>query len=129
MRADHILVVMNGEITEEGCHRDLLSAKQKYYDLWTKQIFLQPSPQRSRSRSPKKPVNVVNDISPALHKAEVKKANELHKIEAAKSKKNLGKPELDGHRSDDEDIITVKGEVMVLHFFCDTILTNSRDRS
>ncbi|RDW94363.1 p-loop containing nucleoside triphosphate hydrolase-10 [Coleophoma crateriformis] len=104
MRADHILVVMNGEITEEGCHRELLSAKGKYYDLWTKQVFLQPSSERSRSRSPKKLGNIVNDISPALHKAEVKKANELHKTEAAKLKKDLGNPETDGHRSDDENI-------------------------
>lgn len=36
--ADRILVIDNGEIVESGAHRDLLAAKGRYYNLYTKQF-------------------------------------------------------------------------------------------
>ena len=54
MNADHIFVVMNGEILESGSHQTLTSAKGKYYDLWSKQLFLKPETDRSRPQSPMK---------------------------------------------------------------------------
>ncbi|EPE24943.1 P-loop containing nucleoside triphosphate hydrolase [Glarea lozoyensis ATCC 20868] len=75
MRADQILVVMDGEIVEAGSHQDLIHAKGKYHNLWTKQIFVKPSDERSRSRSPKKQdASIVNDLSPS------KKTVELGKV-------------------------------------------------
>ena len=52
MRADHIVVVKNGEILEQGNHDSLLYAKSEYYNLWSKQIFVGKS--QGRSKSPKK---------------------------------------------------------------------------
>jgi ABC-type glutathione transport system ATPase component len=76
MRADHILVVMNGEIIEQGSHDDLIHSKGKYHDLWSKQIFVKPATDRSRSRSKsptKKDANIVNDLTPIRHKVELAK--------------------------------------------------------
>lgn len=75
VKADHILVVMNGKIVEQGSHHDLIRSRGKYHDLWSKQIFIKPEKERSRSRSPgKRTSNIVNDLSPARHKAEMAKA-------------------------------------------------------
>ena len=74
MKADHILVVMDGQIIEEGSHQDLIHRKGKYHDLWSKQIFVRPATeQRSRSRSPKKDANIINDLSPARQTVEIGK--------------------------------------------------------
>lgn len=74
MKADHILVVMDGKIVEQGSHQELLCFKGKYHDLWSKQVFVKPEDERSRSRSPdKQKSNIVNDLSPAHHKAELSK--------------------------------------------------------
>lgn len=78
MKADHILVVMNGEIIEKGTHDELLHAGGKYHDLWTKQIFVKPvsatDPPRSRSSSPKKrDATIVNDLTPQRHTKELTK--------------------------------------------------------
>jgi ABC-type dipeptide/oligopeptide/nickel transport system ATPase component len=75
MKADHILVVMNGKVVEQGSHQQLIHSRGKYHDLWSKQIFVKPDNERSRSRSPgKQQSNIVNDLSPARHKAELSKA-------------------------------------------------------
>ncbi|KAI1005636.1 Heavy metal tolerance protein [Podosphaera aphanis] len=42
INADHILVVMNGEVIEEGTHEELIRNNGKYKDLWSKQIFFKP---------------------------------------------------------------------------------------
>ncbi|KAH8662882.1 hypothetical protein BGZ60DRAFT_76345 [Tricladium varicosporioides] len=74
MKADHILVVMNGEIVQNGTHQELIHTKGKYSELWSKQIFVKPVNERSRSRSPKKQdTSIVNDLSPARHRAELTK--------------------------------------------------------
>jgi hypothetical protein len=75
MRADHILVVMNGEIIEQGSHHDLIHKKGKYHDLWSKQIFVMPEDKRPRSKSPKKrDGHLINDLSPGQDKIELAKA-------------------------------------------------------
>ncbi|KZF19752.1 hypothetical protein L228DRAFT_40172 [Xylona heveae TC161] len=40
--ADLIIVIHNGEIMEKGNHKQLLEAKGRYYDLWSKQFFSVP---------------------------------------------------------------------------------------
>lgn len=42
MNADIIFVVADGEIVEQGSHQELLEAKGKYSELWSKQIFIKP---------------------------------------------------------------------------------------
>ncbi|KAF4633947.1 hypothetical protein G7Y89_g4170 [Cudoniella acicularis] len=74
MKADHILVVMNGEIVENGTHHDLIHSKGKYHELWSKQIFVKPTNERSRSRSPKKQdANIINDLNPDRQQEELSK--------------------------------------------------------
>jgi hypothetical protein len=54
---------MEGEIVEEGNHFQLIRARGKYHDLWSKQIFVEPS--KERSRSPRKANNnLINDLDP-----------------------------------------------------------------
>lgn len=66
---------MDGEIIEEGTHQDLIQSRGKYHELWSKQIFVKPSSERSRSRSPQKQdTNMINDLSPEKQKAEMIKA-------------------------------------------------------
>ena len=42
MRADCIVVIMDGQIVEQGDHATLIKQKGKYYDLWSKQVFYEP---------------------------------------------------------------------------------------
>lgn len=38
--ADSILVMESGSIVEEGTHHELLNKRDKYYNLWHKQIIV-----------------------------------------------------------------------------------------
>ena len=59
MNADLMLVIKDGAIVEQGSPKELLKAKGKYYDLWSKQNGIVPEPadpevedsQHSNSRS------------------------------------------------------------------------------
>lgn len=74
MRADRILVVMNGEIVEEGTHDELIHAKGKYLHLWSKQVYVKPADGRARSQSPKKrDAEIINDLTPSCQKTELAK--------------------------------------------------------
>lgn len=74
MRADRIIVVMNGEIVEEGTHDELIQAKGKYLGLWSKQVYVKPADDRARSKSPKKcDAEIINDLTPSRQKAELAK--------------------------------------------------------
>ncbi|OHE92268.1 ABC transporter [Colletotrichum orchidophilum] len=42
MNADRIVVIEDGEVVEQGNHVDLVNAKGRYADLWSKQTFLKP---------------------------------------------------------------------------------------
>ncbi|KAF7951687.1 hypothetical protein EAE96_006986 [Botrytis aclada] len=68
MNADHIVVVMDGQIVEQGSHDKLFHSKGRYADLWAKQIFVKPSDRKSRSKSRskspgKKVATLVNDLT------------------------------------------------------------------
>ncbi|KAM3071158.1 hypothetical protein ACMFMF_007634 [Clarireedia jacksonii] len=66
MNADHIVVVMDGQIVEQGSHDELFHAKGKYADLWAKQIFVKPLEEdESKLKSAaKKDANIINDVTP-----------------------------------------------------------------
>lgn len=106
MKADHILVVMNGEIMEMGTHDELLHTGGKYHDLWSKQIFVKPTPStnRSRSSSPKKrDATLVNDLTPQRHTKELAKVQKTvqHDDESGRedsAKKDGKKAEESGHK-------------------------------
>lgn len=42
INANRIIVIKDGAIAEQGSHDELLQAKGKYADLWSKQVFLKP---------------------------------------------------------------------------------------
>lgn len=63
MRADRILVIKDGEIIENGSHDELIHAKGKYTDLWSKQLLVKPGESLSSPGSPKNSdATIVNDI-------------------------------------------------------------------
>ncbi|KXH61520.1 ABC transporter [Colletotrichum nymphaeae SA-01] len=47
MNADRIVVIEDGEVVEQGNHADLVTAKGRYADLWSKQTFLKPKDDES----------------------------------------------------------------------------------
>lgn len=99
MKADHILVVMNGEIIEEGSHDQLVHKKGKYHDLWAKQIMVKPATDRSRSSSPKKrDTHIINDLTPKRQKVELAKAFKTIPHEDPKPDKNQTTHGADGGR-------------------------------
>ncbi|OBT67108.1 hypothetical protein VE03_04531 [Pseudogymnoascus sp. 23342-1-I1] len=63
MRADRILVIKDGEIIENGSHDELIHAKGKYTDLWSKQLLVKPGESLSSPGSPKSSdATIVNDV-------------------------------------------------------------------
>ncbi|KAL0764174.1 hypothetical protein CaCOL14_013227 [Colletotrichum acutatum] len=50
MNADRIVVIEDGEVVEQGNHADLVTAKGRYADLWSKQTFLKPKDDDSATR-------------------------------------------------------------------------------
>ena len=74
MRADRILVVMNGEIVESGTHDELIYAKGKYLSLWSKQVYVKPADEPAGFQSPKKrDAEIINDLTTSRQKAELAK--------------------------------------------------------
>lgn len=72
MSADHILVVMHGEIIESGSHQNLINAKGKYHDLWSKQIFVTPNTECERSKNLKNgEAHISNDAKSATQTIEL----------------------------------------------------------
>ncbi|KAH8592410.1 hypothetical protein B0O99DRAFT_689564 [Bisporella sp. PMI_857] len=64
MRADRILVVMNGEIIEQGSHSELLHAEGRYAALWSKQINVKPDNEQGEPKSSeKRDGDLINDLS------------------------------------------------------------------
>ncbi|TVY17749.1 Heavy metal tolerance protein [Lachnellula arida] len=94
MKADHILVVMNGKIVEQGSHEELIHSKGKYHELWSNQIFIKPGTELPNSRSPEQQKSgIVNDLSPAQHKAELKKVTETTDLESPPGNDDGKKPD------------------------------------
>lgn len=54
MRSDRILVVMDGEIVEEGSHNELIRTRGKYHDLWSKQLLIEAEDDWPISQNPRK---------------------------------------------------------------------------
>lgn len=88
MKADAILVVMNGEIIEEGSHDNLVLAGGKYHDLWSKQIFVKPAADddgKKSSKGKKLDGHIINDITDS--KTPMSLAQALGKVPESDSKK------------------------------------------
>ncbi|KAI9734333.1 MAG: hypothetical protein M1834_002439 [Cirrosporium novae-zelandiae] len=51
MKADLILVLQSGEIIERGNHHSLIKKRGKYYDLWSKQTFIEPKSDSEKDSS------------------------------------------------------------------------------
>jgi hypothetical protein len=66
MNADLMLVIQDGGIVEQGSPKELLKAKGKYYDLWSKQNGIVPTPAdpevEHRDVSKRKPDNDGNPV-------------------------------------------------------------------
>ncbi|KAK0104792.1 hypothetical protein ONS95_005061 [Cadophora gregata] len=110
MKADHIVVVMNGKVVEQGSHDELIHTNGKYHDLWSKQIFVKPiKKSRSRSRSPqKRDASIINDLTPSRQRVELVKAMKTTRHE--EPKKDEVKPSVDGDKPDTETKIEKKIE-------------------
>ena len=92
MNADHIVVIMDGQVVEQGSHDELFHSQGKYADLWAKQIFVKPSDKtsRSRSESPAKNVaTIINDLT--------SQDKTIDLAEAAKETKDPNHSHNDGH--------------------------------
>jgi ABC-type dipeptide/oligopeptide/nickel transport system ATPase component len=102
MRADRILVVMNGEIVEQGSHYELIHKKGKYHNLWSKQIFVTPDDEGVRSKTPKNhDADLINDLTPERRKVELAKALQTTEHEG---------PPCSSEPDDDESTTKVKPE-------------------
>lgn len=55
---------MDGKIVEQGSHDQLIDAKGKYHDLWSKQISVNPKDEQSKSRSSQNSGDdLINDLN------------------------------------------------------------------
>lgn len=71
MNADRIMVITGGELVEQGSHEELIQAKGKYAELWSKQIFVKP---KDEDETPAAHENIVNDLSSDIAELELAKA-------------------------------------------------------
>ncbi|KAK3394487.1 hypothetical protein B0H63DRAFT_47383 [Podospora didyma] len=82
MNADRIVVIMGGELVEQGSHEELIVAKGKYAELWSKQIFVKPKDKdgvegdkTTATKEGQKAPTIVNDLSPEVTSSELAKVN------------------------------------------------------
>lgn len=71
MNADRIMVITGGELVEQGSHEELIQAKGKYAELWSKQIFVKP---KDEDKTPATHENLVNDLNSDVAELELAKA-------------------------------------------------------
>lgn len=74
MNADRIIVIGDGEVTEQGSHHELIRANGKYADLWSRQVFLKPKGKDTTSDDEEeedggKGTGIVNDLSTEVTKS------------------------------------------------------------
>ncbi|KAK0618430.1 hypothetical protein B0T17DRAFT_338218 [Bombardia bombarda] len=113
MNADHIIVIMGGQLVEQGAHGDLIGANGKYAELWSKQIFAKPkdkesttdddddSMDKSAVKARKEAPDIFNDLT------QERTNSELAKVKSVSSLRTLGgsgtsEPTEDGGSSADE---------------------------
>ncbi|KAH8910636.1 hypothetical protein BR93DRAFT_873863 [Coniochaeta sp. PMI_546] len=81
INADSIIVIQDGCIVEQGAHNELLRAKGKYADLWSKQVFLKPKATEGSSDQVaaglSKTLDVMNDLTVDIAEAELAKVQKL----------------------------------------------------
>jgi ABC-type multidrug transport system ATPase subunit len=71
MNADRIVVVENGQITEQGSHDELIGANGKYADLWSKQVFVKPKKKNDLSIDSN--ATIINDLTDECTTSELAK--------------------------------------------------------
>lgn len=81
INADRIIVIQGGCIVEQGAHNELLRAKGKYADLWSKQVFLKPKATEGSSDQVaaglSKTLDVMNDLTVDIAESELAKVQKL----------------------------------------------------
>ncbi|KAH0542717.1 hypothetical protein FGG08_002952 [Glutinoglossum americanum] len=76
MKADLILVIKDGEVVEQGTHNELLFSKGKYYDLWSKQVLVGASGERSKDAGDlKNAPAIINDLDHVGNQASAEEAD------------------------------------------------------
>jgi ABC-type multidrug transport system ATPase subunit len=75
MNADRIIVVEDGQVTEEGTHNELIIAQGRYADLWSKQVFVKPKRKGDGEDGNEETPNptIINDLTPELTTTELAK--------------------------------------------------------
>ncbi|OIW35415.1 hypothetical protein CONLIGDRAFT_566533 [Coniochaeta ligniaria NRRL 30616] len=77
INADHIIVIKDGCIVEQGSHDQLLRAEGNYADLWSKQVFLKPRATDGSNdqvvAEGGKTLSVMNDLTVEVTKSELAK--------------------------------------------------------
>lgn len=77
MNADRIMVITGGELVEQGGHDELIRAKGKYAELWSRQIFAKPQDKESATDKPvvkgRKAPHIVNDLPTEVANLELAK--------------------------------------------------------
>jgi ABC-type glutathione transport system ATPase component len=79
MNADSIIVVVGGELVEQGSHDDLISAGGKYAELWSKQVFTKTKEQDEGASQGRraKTTSLVNDLTPEATDKELAKVRSV----------------------------------------------------
>ncbi|CAM1507435.1 Fc.00g070760.m01.CDS01 [Cosmosporella sp. VM-42] len=88
MNADRIIVVENGQITEQGSHNELIVAGGRYADLWSKQVFVRPSDEGKAKDDSATQAGIVNDLSTEQTQTELSKVKPVST--ATKDEKTKG---------------------------------------
>lgn len=77
MNADHIIVLEQGRIMERGNHEDLINAKGRYADLWSKQISAVRSRDVTSTHASQGQFQLINDLSERQNSAQDTKAEQV----------------------------------------------------
>lgn len=76
MNADRIMVIMGGELVEEGSHEELIRANGKYAELWSKQVFVKAKDGDASDKTGDRAEDIVNDLNSDVAELELAKAKD-----------------------------------------------------